>query len=183
MRFGSFETQNPPIARSIRDVIPSRVSYHLALVLVCAPFNSSLAPRRLSPLLFPSRTHFALTALSSCLFGCFPSNFSRLLSFRCSTIATQRNSPANQSNPTQPKLVFCLIFIHPFIVKFSPSCRSRRLRVWTRFSSTFLFFHVSFFYCLESSCFPVSPADSARFCEVYLSGIIFRSTKLPPQLF
>jgi hypothetical protein len=67
LRFRSFDTQNLPIARSIRDGIPSRVSYHLALVLVCAPFNSLLArPRRAvsSPLLFPSRTHFALTALS-----------------------------------------------------------------------------------------------------------------------
>jgi len=153
---------------------------------VCAPFNSLLARSRradclpsCSPPVPISRSQPSLHACSTASPPIFL-DFSRFVVPPSQRNATHPQRKAKQRNATYPKLVFCLIFIHPFIVKFSPSCRSRRLRVWTHFSSTCLFFHVSFSYCLESSCFPVSPADSARFCEVYLSGIIFQSTKLPP---
>lgn len=164
-------------------MIPSRVSCHLALVLACAPFNSLLAraaPSRLpscSPPVPISRSQPSLHACSAASPPIF------LDSSRFVVPPSQRNATHPQSKATHPNLTLSFasyLSIHSSS-NFHPLVgRGVCEFVWTHFSSTCLFSHVSlFFYCLVSCCFPVHRLTRPDFCEVYYLVSYFSRQSCP----
>jgi hypothetical protein len=151
-------------------VIPSRVSLHLVCapsLIVRCPLLSRAAPSCLpscSPPTRTTRTTHATLRTSHC---------NPLLSIVCPASPLQifrlpSLFPPSQLNATQP--IFCLIFA----VKFSHTSVGCGVSEFGDYFFTFTF--PTSLFILLVSYYSVSPADSARFCEVHRSGNIFHPT-------